>query len=279
MLYTPPNEFAVKFANWDAAAVSPGDTVATHATPHTLSAWTEFTNGASLSEDIYQLVVVIYATAASAINSNLIVDIGIGAAASEVVLIDGLAGGYRRDHPDQGATYRIPIFIAKGTRLSFRVQSALASNSDWRIMAWGLGTQSRQTSVWHGGLVTSYGVNRSTSQGVSVTTGASDVLGSWTEIVASTTYRHSAMLIGVGGNADTTLSNVGARFQLGVGAGGSEVAIVDKLSFRTNSVESVHGIHPMSDFSLDIPAGTRLAIRSASSGTAASHDYILYGVS
>ena len=93
---------------------------------------------------------------------------------------------------------------------------------------------------------------------MTVTGGAANTKGSWTEIVSSTPYDVCAIYLPLNlGHFDTTLDYL---IDIGVGASGSEQVIIENLLF--SSSESIRDAANPYLLPVSIPAGTRVSIRA-----------------
>lgn len=235
------------------------------ATPHTAGAWTEI--DASLSEDAsavgYQLSTV---TAASATNSSTLMDIGVGAAGFETVWAT-VSIGY------SSAAYRhqIPGFIAAGTRVSFRIRSAIASlNVQPRFYF----AAAKATTF---GAPVTYQADTATSRGLALAVpGSTNTKGAWTEMVASTATDLAALHATVQANGSTAMGTGGVLVDIGTGPPGSETVIIPDLYYLGATTENYQALSPTT-YGVDIPAGTRIAARYARSHTGNPVDLILVG--
>lgn len=94
------------------------------------------------------------------------------------------------------------------------------------------------------------------STGIAITANASanTKATTWTELIASTAYETSWLLVSLGISSD----DVGYLVDIGVGASTAEVALIDNLYFHTSQVNEGHR-HFL--FPLRIPRGTRISAR------------------
>lgn len=109
----------------------------------------------------------------------------------------------------------------------------------------------------HGAKYATYGINTANSQGTTVTTGAANTKGSWAELTASSEFASCGIMVHIGNNARSSRYLV----DIGVGASGSEDAIIPNLLLRAESSTS---ICTSFYFPLSIASGTRIAARAQS---------------
>lgn len=216
-------------------------------------------------------------------NQGMLVDIAIGAASSETVIIPNLnaSGAGNRTistglSAQGGQKYNFPLYIPSGSRISATAAGATASDTCYVIIRlWGDPTR----PVWAGHQVTDYGTVSASSRGTLVAAGLSAAEGSWTEIVASTGTHCYYLAAGTGYGADASNQASSNFLDVGVGAATeTELQALSNMPFYGDSSER-HGGDPMGAY-VDIPSGTRLVARcSSQQASAQSYDVILYGVS
>lgn len=208
-------------------------------------------------------------------NNDVLVDVAVGAAASETIIVNNLVG------PNVGngecTQYYIPLPIPAGTRLSARCQAVGASD----VSKIGVTLASGHPLGWSGGSVTTYGANTTDSGGVSVDPGGTaNTKGAYSELTSSTTYDHRALILAIGEQNNFVRSSSGFRIDLAVGAGGSEQIIIPDI-LMAQSAGGDNFMPRSFHFRTHIPAGSRIAVRAQCSITDASDrlfDAILYGV-
>ena len=277
-VWVPPVSFDAMETNLVNPATPFGTLVSSHATTaHTKNAtYTELI--ASTAFETYGIL--IYFSDVGGTNlaaSSMLVDLAIGGASSESVIISNLNAGYASAQKAQrgGQKYWFPLRIPAGSRLSATAQSLIVAD-DVRMAVWLFGKPNRP--VWAGDSVVTYGADTSLSQGVIVATGASGAEGTYTQIVASTTRAHPYLAAGVGCAADTSV--IDGTYYLDIGSGSAtEANLLLNQVLVTDSSEALSHYFPISCYA-HVASGVRLATRiSQVSGVAQSLDVILYGVS
>lgn len=278
-LWVPPVGFMSRETNMTTPSAAWGTLVTAGGSSHAKNT-TYAQIIASTAFDAYGILIMFSAVNSAGNATSMLVDIAIGAAASETVIIPNLNAGYANvisasggDVP--GQQYFFPIKIPAGSRLSATSQALIVSDT-CRVAVWLYGDPTGP--VWAGTQVVDYGTNTAASKGVDVVAGLSAAEGSWTEIVASTTQDHAFIAAGCGGAADTTVLAAIAHLDLGIGAA-TETAIVENLPFITHASEGI--VYPTPHYAQHLVAsGTRLAARiSIDNASAQSYDCIMYGVS
>ena len=201
---------------------------------------------------------------------DFLIDIGVGAAASEQVLVADIQQQSKSDF-NNGQFFYIPVQLASGTRLSIRTQTNSAA-TDARFIIY-LFSGTFQSSSGYA-KTTAYGL--SGEDGTAVDPGGTaNTKGSWTEITASTSERINEMTILVSGNTNGAQANGTALYDVAIGGSGSEVIILENLYAASSSFE-------VSKASINIkqkiPAGTRIAIRMQSTITDATDRVFSFSV-
>jgi hypothetical protein len=260
-LPSPQQSMVAADMTWSASSLA-AFTATASATPHTKGAWVEVE--ASTSAE-WAGVRVIRHTAlnVAATDTSTLLDIGLGASGSEVVVVSNLPVGYSIT----GGGFDLPIRVPTGTRVAVRVQSARASQTAaFRLVPWTgegvAGSRTYQTA-------TTYGANTATSRGVTVTASAGTIntFGAWTSIVAATSAPIRAMVVGIQGNGDTDLAASAWRLEIGYGGAGSEQAIATLGAIASSSEAmsstpgSLHTVPTDVPFTVSIPEGARLVAR------------------
>jgi hypothetical protein len=233
-------------------------TLTSGATAHTKGSYTQLI--ASTVADVYCLWLWARGVAASAGDGRCLIDVAVGPAGSERIILRDLNFGAAPSSislRDMG----IPIYIPTGSRIAARCQRDTASGTV--LLGWMLDEQ----PVWPGtvGQVgTSYGVDLTNTRGVVITTG-NGAFGSWQQVVASTTSPHRWWWPGIDVGGDTTQSTGSCVVQLGVGAAGSE-RVLGTWHFRASVTEELTGPHQPLPVYRPLPAGVRIAVRASNGG-------------
>lgn len=236
---------------------------------NTKGAWLQLVSATAF--DAHGIIVQLRASSQS--SRTYLADIGVGGSGSETVKIPNLFvthGG-----SSHTAYYHFPIFIPAGTRLSGRYQVNSLTSPSCRtsvILYQASGpcpTLSR---------VRAYGATTADSGGIAVTSGASNVEGSWTQITASTDIDVKAFIVATShSGGDYSLSASLHNGDIGIGASSSEKAILTNLS--QSAVNNFFFPITFGTFPYAIPAGTRLSARSVSDIASPDvRDFIIYGI-
>jgi hypothetical protein len=253
-LMTPPLTDGVDTSTSQRTAI----TCTGSASPNQLStpgAWVEI--DPSLSADCSGIMVAItVATLTGATNSSTLIQIGVGAAASETVHAT-LSVGYAA----LSYAYYVPGLIASGTRVSVRVLSA--AEADKAVTARYIFMSGNNISA-----PTSYGFDATDAQGVALSVGSVNTKGSYGEITASTTDDIDVISVFIQGGGDVGMNAAAVLLDIATGAASSETVILPDLHYDTFTSESLRPVGMVYTFVLDetIPSGTRIAARYQTSG-------------
>lgn len=193
-----------------------------------------------------------------------LVDLAIGAAAAEQVIIPNILVDSNRGLFHNSITMTVPIAVPTGVRLSACVQEAGGAGTRFVSVAVS-GRAGGSNEMASTGVAVNYGANTTTTNGVLVDQGATaNTYGAWAEISSATSRDHNGLIAILGTNQSaTSLGDGQYRFQIGVGASGSEVAIAE-FNSATASADNRLQVNTH-DIAACIPSGTRLAMRARSS--------------
>ena len=247
---------------------------------HTKGAWEELF--AATAFDTSSVVITVLVNTQSATDTSTLLDIGIGAAASESVIIPDLLAGFAQDSGIEPGprSFTFPLYIPAGSRLAARAQSTRSSAWTVRVVVDLYGAPTSPDRPWVGQEVIAYGVNAATSGGVDVTAGNSGAEGT-TTVIGTTTQDHKMLAVGVQGGVG--LTNMGSstyHWSLGIGATSTSWLIENGLVMRTDNLEGCGPIgFPWPNIYTGIPSGSELVMRGTCQGTADPLALALYGVS
>jgi len=225
---------------------------------NTKGAWFELI--ASTDRDLMGFYLHFYQTG---FGFSYLTDIGVGGAGNEEVLVPNLLRQSQSADETVTGLY-IPISIAKGTRVSARLQSSTASTGT-RLGFVGISPGFMSDAPYT--MASTYGAVTTDSGGTEVdTSGTINTYGSWVELTASTDRDHRGLLVTLGDQLNTANTTARCAFQLAVGGSGSEEIILHSGSNAISSTEQTSGGHNYW-FPIEVPAGSRLAMRRRSSIT------------
>jgi hypothetical protein len=230
------------------------------ATVNTKGAWTELEASTSKTTDL--IWVRPSTSAGNTLNTSFFLDVGIGAAGSEMTIISNLAVGYSNAIAAFNEYFiPLPVSIPAGSRIAARGQSQTSSQVCALTceLAAGSGTSSA--------LVDTIGDDPTTTTGLVLTA-------AFTEVVASTSVPYSALFARAVGSGATFAAAVNT-LTIGVGPSGSEVDYAEQ-EIAISNAEIIQYRQPFNLTSGPIPAGSRIAAKTSS--PQASITYVLYGV-
>lgn len=250
-----------------ASSWPPAVTATASGTAHTKGAWAQVVASTAEAWDGFWLGVNTNFTAAT--NTAILLDIGTGAAASEVVQISNLSVGNAAVKLHTTWVY-VPLSIPASTRIAVRIQSAVTSKTaSWRIVGSVAANEGLAGPLLPSfGSTQTYGALTASSRGTTVTASATiNTLGAWTQLVASSTDVTRAMLVRLDANSTTNLTASSGYIQIGVGAAASEVQVGHDVWFGCSVDEWVTADGPgaiIPIYGLNIPAGSRISARISS---------------
>ncbi len=248
---------------------SSGTSVGASATANTKGSWVQIT--AATTSDCCLFT---FPTRENTVaNRNLSLDIGVGAAGSEKVIIADLLFSQNTNN-DLGIVYQFPVNIPSGTLVSARCQCSDTSAGSVRT-SFNLSDASWTQMEGTAGVDT-IGFSASTTKGTSITAGANSAKGTYAVLSSSTPrdYMGFAMafdFLTLGAPTDRTL------WDIAIGASGSEKVIVG------NYITAIGGgyYQPMVTpfYPIFIPSGTAVSARAQTNNVATvTRGIVLYGV-
>jgi len=240
------------------AFLSVADFVAS-ATPHTKGSWVEI--DASTARDVCGIWLISDNTiGATTVLAGMLIDIGVGAGGSEVVVV----GNFSVGNYGIGVPIYLPIHIPAGNRVAARIQATVASDTYAPLVV--LCFADRLGSFKGYSIADTIGVDTATSL---PTTG--DLADSaWDEAIASTARDYRALSIHFA-LPDNAVTGGNVSVDVGVGAGGSEQVLGSWALSVTGSTEIITLVLGPPFIECDIPAGSRLAIRKNTNNDLSAH--------
>lgn len=205
--------------------------------------------------------------------ADALVDIGLGTAANEFVLIPNLywTGGSSSSY-NKG--FWIPVNIPAGVRLAVRAQSATASLTGLCSITLFEQAMLGLPSV---GRVTALGAITATSLGTALGAPGAGAWGAWTQI-AATAGENFKWIMPVFGDLSIASRTSGQRFhgQMGLGAAAAEIGLGPEYPWSSSSTSFSTNMHH--GFWTDIPSSERVVARYGSSAaTTLGCGCVIYG--
>lgn len=242
-----------------------GTTITAHADIHTKGSWTELFSATTY--DSYGFFLRICESTSTGVQTDLLVDIGIGAAASEVVILPDFLAGWAGQAMN-GRPFFIPLFIPRGARVAARCQALITADTVDVVMSL-RGGATMPFPIFTG--CDAYGINSAASQGTSHTP-ANTGSESSDATIGTATRNYGAVLLAVQGTlADTGQNNSAYHWELTLG--GQTVA---EQYWRTSNSEIISGPWPEAPVLVSVASGTAMQVQAECSGTAEAMDCALY---
>jgi hypothetical protein len=258
-------------------ATSKGTPVTASATANTKGSWVELV--ASTSHESHGLSVSVSSTADVTGIEEWLIDIGIGGAGSEQVIINNIYFTATSNFDlDKFEKFYFPIEVSSGTRISVRCQQGSINQNPVEISVQTAMPAFTNPSLYNE--IVSIGADLATSGGVTTDPGGtSNTKGAWTEMTASSSEFLKGVMFIVGVDANAAQRSQSILVDLGIGGSGSEVVILSNLTGAVSTDEFVALNN--SFYSVSIPSGTRISVRhqttDASNAADRTLDFILYG--
>ena len=212
-------------------------------------------------------------------SNQWLLDVGIGAEGSEVVLIANLMQQQGPDGREATFVYHFPLWIPSGTRLSVRGQINEADSGGFN----------HTITLSSGGFPGPAGFSRSTTYGAATGDsggtqvdpgGTANTKAAWAQLTGSSNAVRW-LIVAVGLQANTAPASAKWVIDIGVGAATSEVVLIPDLIGYVAVNAGVNITPAVWSFPVSIPSGTRIAARAAcdiNDATDRLIDVIVYGV-
>lgn len=253
------------------------------ATTHTYNAtWTQLVASTAFDADMFMLRLNT-ATAISGARSDYIVQLGIGAAGSEQVVFEAPIG-----FKPVGTTFTLPLWIPAGSRIAVRHKGFVTVKAlDYSFDYYGSANRdmSQVPKKW-----VCYGKvdDASNSRGTAVTAGNTNAWGSWTSLVASTTYPHELWVPVIDAGVVATSTALSYRSQFAIASTTDAATMVTNATvwegpiwatttaeLQTNTANITagtwvygHGVPDLGLIYAPRAAGEAVSMRAMCSGTA-----------
>ncbi len=255
---------------------TPGASVTTGASSNTKGTAVELI--ASTARESFWITVMAVGYGNNATASAGCLDILIGSATESVLIPDLLIGGAGGIAAQEKGikTWDFPLYIPAGARIAAQAAGERTATA-FRVAVMLRGGGTGDPPWKYGTKVTTYGA--SAPSGTAITAGASGAEGNWTQITASTTEPHIAVVPSLQvAAADVSWLARPVFVDIGVGAA-TEEQIAESYIWQTDNVETMCGPVPSFPTYCPIPSGTRLTMRASGSGTVDGYEGALHCVS
>jgi hypothetical protein len=244
-----------------------------NASAHTKGVWTQLI--ASTSVPGAWLLVGLFRPSVA---GDFLVNIGVGAFGTETAIAANIPYSSNVTTSPTGTYILLPLHVPAGSRVAGQCQSTTGSaNIDCQVTLF--------APMFGGerglGRVETCGANTGTSLGTTIPghTTTANTKGTWTPLITSTSFPYKWVCLGIT-HTNALAALTSWIIDIGVGAGGSEVAVVSDIPASANSTADAISNGGVS-FPLSIPAGSRISARCACSVTTASDrdvELVLLGV-
>jgi len=240
-----------------------GSSMTASATANTPGAWVQYIASNAIASTDTICAIHILGTGnnqTAGTDNSMLLDIGTGAAGSEVIVAQNIAIGGLANSSGFGPLFTVPVRIAGATRVACRVRAATGSRVLTMTQIWASTTAA--TAPFADRLPTSVDV-LGTSDSTSSGTAMSGSSGSWTQIAASTSKDYQALVLVPSGPGSAVTAGGIFRLDLGIGASGSEQAVAYYyVLMNGNSWVGMFSLSLATNtYGGFVPAGTRIAVR------------------
>jgi hypothetical protein len=263
MLYVPRggNSFAAVQSN---QAGRPSVTQGNTMTPGVGSkgSWVQLI--ASLTDDTFGLIICLNANQLSGNSRNTVVDIGIGPAASEVVLIADLIGGNAVAYnvTGGGIWYYFPVAIPAGTRIAARAQSTVTATIACFIQA----MQKPQNPSMFKACSHVETIGMTAPQGTGPYSPGTGSEGAWQLLGASTRDNWFWQIAAQVNSADTSHLANAIHLDLAYGDATNKDILLESILMHTSTAEGAVNTVSVIGAGGFVPAGTNIYARAQNSG-------------
>lgn len=268
---TPVNKFSFYYTNQSTPSTTPGTSV-TPGASNAEGAFTEIAAAASITQDIYLVQLFLSGGGVSANSKMQLIDIGFDPAGgtnytSQISnLVCGSSATPSATSAYAGLTFIFPLFIPAGSAVAVRIQGSNATAGTVRVQAEFFGRPSHPEKINVGQYSETIGTITNSS-GVAFTPGNTGAEGAWASL-GITTRALWWWQMGVQAD-DTSIGGTVYQFDLAYGDGINKVMIIENFTVYTGTGETLSGSIQFAGL-CEVPAGSEIFIRGASSGTSDS---------
>ena len=253
-----------------------GTTITANGSADTKGSWVELESAAGNTFSTGFLYVM--TSDRGGTNNTYLIDIGIGGASSEQVIINNLYSHTTSVTTSSGSSnlYMFPISIPSGTRISARLQSSTGGAALDLLIIRAPSSFIDSSSC---SKVIAIGDDAANSAGTTVARSSAGVFGSWVEITASLSNNIKGFSItGIQSTVTSWQGSAELTYQVGVGGSGNEEVIFSGWLISQGNSETTQGV-TAPFVPVGIAAGERISIRAAGSvsNTDLDLEYIIYG--
>lgn len=236
-----------------------GTVVAPSATAATKGSWVSL---GTLSADAVALRIMV-GTIGETKGGTGAFDIGIGGSGSQVVLVPNIVCPYNNGNSTNAyVQFLLPLQLPSGVQVWARSACSAASAAGVYVASFSA-FDGEYTAEGYGG-VDALGFTAGTLVGTSFTTTGTGAKGSYSQVIASTTRDYGMLAICVDQGTAGLSTAAPISVDIAIGASGSEKIIAPDVFVYLNSNYGGGGATSAGPFPVEVPAGSRIAVRGAS---------------
>jgi hypothetical protein len=260
--------------------VNVSGTQVTSGAANTAGTWTQIHAGLTYPSDRIVFRVAGVRTSANAISATTLngyMDIGIGPDSSTVTVIaEKLSCS---NSSGIGAVWFLPLRVPPDTKVWVRFQCTAASALSAVFASFHGGNMNPGTMPACSRIV-ALGATSGTTVGTTITPGASNAEGAWTQIIASSADDYAGVMLSHLFNVDTTLTiDLVGCGDVGVGSSGNEKVVGENITYSAMFTGSEQRASFHVPTFIGIPAGSRISARwSGSLAADGTNSIIVYGL-
>lgn len=256
------------YGNLDTGTTGGGTPLTATTAANTKSAWTQIVAGTGIDAHEIEFAPL---TDGLGGTSCALMDIGVGAAGAEQVVVPNIAYSQDQWSGFSAGRIRLPVAIPAGSRVAARLQSPSSGyQAELQFSAINNGMEGEQRR----GKVIDIGTSLTTSAGTALTpstTGKS----AWVQLTASLPQHLYGIVLMVGNKGVSVTTAVFGHIDIGVGAAGAEQVVVPDYPVGVDSNAELYLplYSPLIPFR--VPAGQRIAVRARASAAKAMYISLL----
>ena len=244
-----------------------GTTVTAAGSAHTKGSWVQLI--ATTAYDWHGFWLATGSTFTSGTVTSQLLDIGVGGAGSETVLLPNVHSGWRANTDDTVDMFFVPLFIPKGSRVAARVQSAIASDTVLVLIAGQPGTSGLTQNIFTG--CDDLGTVSASSRGELHTPGDTGTYSADASIGSPTTRSYGAVMLMMSPTS-TSLNFRAYHFAIRLSS-----QTLGTYRCLTHTSEMICAVTPAGPSYMAVPSGSQLQTRATCSGVAQQMAVSLYG--
>jgi hypothetical protein len=276
MLHVPigTNTYGVTYSPQSATRPAAAQGTAITPTTGSKSGWVQLTASTG-SFDSYGILINFNSNSASNASRNTMADIGIGAAGSEIVVIENLiCAGASTYVVGFNQWYFFPLLIPAGSRLAIRAQSSVTTAFRCYIQC--LQAPLNPSAIRKGSFVETIGAG--TVPGGTAVTAGTTAEGAWT-LLGTTTSRLWWWQLGIQiATSDTSWIAGAQHFDVAYGDATNKQIIIQDLLYATTTAEVGSNPPLTAGVECPVPEDTNIYVRAQSSGAPDPYLVTAYGL-